>query len=218
MKTILTSIVGSRAHGTETPDSDTDTRSIYVLPTSEIVGIDDYDKFKENKETDTNSWELIRFINLSLNSNPNTLEVLLATPDTFMIWGEELRQLFPHFLCRRHVYNAFKGFATGQRKKLLSPDTNLARKPKSASHYLRVLYNGIELLESGTMSVRIVDTPIGRHVLAAKRDELELAEILEIGDNLIDQIDEAFELSNLPFEPNKCRINEFLLKVRKAYW
>lgn len=219
LKEILNVTVGSLAHGTDHADSDVDTRAIYVLPTSEIVGIGNYQKFIENKVTDENSWELAHYIYLGLRSNPTILEAILSPiVNLTSEEGEELRTLFPCFLNRKHVYNAFKGFATGQRKKMLSPQTNACRKPKSASHYLRVLYNGIELLNSGTFTVKIMETEIGRHVLAAKRSELLFEEVLQIGDELLEKIDIAYANSILPIEADKETINKFLLKIRKENW
>ena len=218
MKTILTTVVGSQAHGTTGPNSDTDTRSIYVLPTSEIVGIGKYNKFIENKETDDNSWEIAQFLYLGLRANPSVLEVLITEPILTSSLGEELRELFPAFLCRRHVYNAFKGFAEGQRKKIVSPLTTSLRKPKSASHYLRVLFNGIELLNTGSFTVKISDTEIGPAVIAAKKDQMLFEEVLQLGDDLLIKLNKAYEVSSLQLEPNKDIINDYLLKVRKEYW
>lgn len=218
MKVILTTVVGSKAHGTDRPDSDIDTRSVYVLPSSEILSIYSWEKFKEDKDTDTNAWELQRFIWLSLKSNPNSLEALKSDPILVEPWGEELRSLFPTFLSRKHVYNAYKGFALGQRKKLLSPDTNDARKPKAASHYLRVLYNGIELLNTGTFTVKISDTDIGWIVKEVKTGEMVIDYVISFGHVLEEQIDRAYETSTLQLEPNKAIINDYLLRVRKEYW
>lgn len=218
MLKILETIVGSRAHGTETPASDTDLRSIYVVPTNQIVGIGNYDKYIENKEADENSWELAKFIYLSLRCNPTCLEVLLSEPSYTHPYGNELRALFPAFLNRKHAYNAFKGFAVGQRKKMMSPTTNYFRKPKAAAHYIRVLYNGIELLQTGKFSVRIADTSVGWVVKAAKNDELDFESIVEIGDKLLDDIHNAYLDSTIQEECDKAAINEFLVKVRKEYW
>jgi len=218
MKTLLTAVVGSRSHGTAGPDSDTDTRSIYQLPTSEILSIGTYNKFIENKETDSNAWEISQALYLALWGNPSVLEVFKCIPELCSDEGQELRDLFPAFLNRKHVYNAFRGFATGQRKKMISPTTNYHRKGKASSHYLRVLWNGIELLSTGDMTVRIIDTEIGRSVFAAKRDELLFEEVLQIGDDLTVKLDLAYEKSTLPLEADKAKINEFLLRVRRAYW
>lgn len=218
IKTILSTVVGSNAHGTSGPDSDTDLRSVFIAPTDTIVGIGNYQKSIENKQADENAWEVAHFIYLSLRCNPSTLECLLAPPTLSTEEGEELRNLFPHFLSKKLVYGAFRGFATQQRAKMISPTTNYFRKEKASSHFLRVIYNGLELLQTGTFTIKIVDTPIGRACLEAKQGKLLFEEILQLGDDLVVKMDETYEKSNLPKEANKEVINRFLVKIRKSNW
>lgn len=215
---ILKTYVGSRAHGTEWSGSDYDERIVFVLPTSQIVGLGEHAKFIEDKTIDSNKWELAHFLYLGLRCNPTILEFLLTTPFETHPWGEELLSLYPCFIRKKYVYDAFRGFAEGQRKKMMSPDTNSQRKPKSASNYLRVLYNGLELLTSGTMTIRIIDTEIGELVRRAKFGEASFEEVFAAGTKLLERLDRAYETSVLPEEPDRDTINEFLLRVRKEYW
>jgi predicted nucleotidyltransferase len=217
-RTLLSTIVGSRAHGTSTPTSDWDIRNVFLQPTRTILTLGGYEKFIENPQADENSWELFHFLRLTLRNNPFTLEALAATPQMSTPEGDELRSLFPQFLSKFKVRGAFLGFATGQKKKMLSPETNYNRTPKAMAHYLRVLYNGIELLRTATMTVRIIDTAIGPQVLAAKRGEMECEEVLSIGERLEREMEEAFLTSEIPDDADLGPINEFHLRLRKLNW
>jgi len=218
-KKLFTAIVGSRAHGTETPTSDYDTRYVMVVPTSELLSLEYSNKFKREPVgvKDENFWELQHFMHLCLKGNPSTLEVLLAPTEFTTPEGEELRALHPKLLQRTKVYDAHRGFARSQMHQLAKTE-NTHDFNKAAAHYLRVLYNGIELLRNGRMTVRITDTPLGETVLRAKRGELSIAEIYALGQELQKEMDEAYANSTLPEEANLAELNEFLLRMRKQNW
>lgn len=218
VRTLLTTTCGSHAHGTATPASDVDERSIFLQPTSAILalGREGYEKFLKHPDRDVNAWELGHFLHLCMKGSPATLEALLVKPELTTEEGEELRALFPHLLARKAIWGCFGGFARSERKTFLSP--NSRRTTKSMGHFLRTLYNGIELLATGTMTVRIVDTPIGETVMAAKLGRLEAGEVLDIGAELERQLDAAAQASKLPDQPNLPAVNQFLLKLRRANW
>lgn len=217
-RALLTAVVGSRAHGTATPASDWDVRSVFLQPTRNLLVLGGYEKYIEAPGVDENSWELFHFLRLGMRNNPFALETLAAPPRESSPEGDELRALFPRFLGRVKVRAAYLGFATGQKKRMLAPDTADARRTKAMSHYLRILFNGIELLRTGSVTIRIVDTEIGPRVLAARRGELTAAEAMEIGEKLEREMEEAFASSRLPDDADPAPINEFHLRVRKANW
>ncbi len=221
MLEILKATVGSIAHGTNTPESDKDVRRVFVEPTATIVGIGNYQKVMANPGEDDNSWELAHFCYLALRNNPQSLEVLLAPYDEATEWGLELRSLFPCFLKRKHVYNAFLGFAGSQKKKLLADSTPAIRKRKSAAHYIRTLWNGYELLSTGTFSVRIRDVQvrhIGDTVYALKTGELEPEKALLVGGEIEQLYNDVFDDSPLALEADKEQINQFVVKIRRQFF
>lgn len=92
---ILRVLCGSRAHGTQRPDSDWDYRGVFVHPTSEVIlhhnrlraggtlEESNWNLNDDGREDDT-TWELGKFLYLATKSNPSILEVFLAprvTPD-----------------------------------------------------------------------------------------------------------------------------------------
>lgn len=221
MREILKVTVGSIAHGTNTPESDLDVRRVFVEPTSVIVGIGNYQKTMANPGEDDNSWELAHFCYLALRNNPQSLEVLLARYDEATEWGLQLRELFPCFLKRKNVYAAFLGFATSQKKKVLSESTPSTRRSKCAAHYIRTLWNGFELLSTGTFTVRIADVKernVGATVLSLKKGELDPAHALELGTEIEALYDQVYNDSVIPLESDKVKINDYLVNVRRQYF
>ena len=225
---ILKVVVGSWAHGLATPESDHDYRGVFVTPTSELLKINGSSKtthWVEGKEDDT-SWELGHFLNLAVHCNPTILETFLA-PWTETGWktcaifndgtnvGDELRKLFPYVWNSNDVKNAFIGYGLNQRKKFL--DNKDAKPNKFAAAYLRSLYNAWELLKTGTLTIRIIDTPIGETVRRFKNGNYKRGEVIDECWHWEQEVNRAFA-ENPDKEANLEPVNEFLLRVRKEFW
>lgn len=216
-RNVLRVIVGSHAHGTAGPTSDTDIRSVFMVPTAALVSLDPPpDTAKKETEGDDNAWELAHFMRLCCKGSPTVFEVLLVDPFECNQIGAGLRKLMPHTLARPVIFNAFYGYARREKGTFLSPLSG--RTFKSMGHYMRILYNGAEILRTGTMTVRIVDTPIGQMCLDAKRGLLTAEEVLAKGEELIADLRRAEAESPLPELPNMEPLNEFLLDVRRKHF
>lgn len=230
---ILKVIVGSQAHGLATPESDFDYRGVFVVPTREILSLGNT-KMTTNWNEGTNddtSWEIGHFLNLATHCNPTILETFLApvvdihatewTDEDRVDYGKELRDLFPYVWNSKDVMNAFIGYGLNQRKKFF--DDKDKRASKYAVAYLRTLYQGWELLSTGTFTIRIADTPIGETLKRWK--SMQSSEILK--NNAGEVIDLCLHWESelrkaYDANPNKQtdfnKVNEFLLKVRKEFW
>jgi len=214
-KNILSVLVGSRAHGLSLPDSDYDYRGVFVLPTRDIWGLGAKPStisWKEGEEDDT-KWEVGHFLNLAIKSNPSILEVFVSPVETSTKLGEELLALFPHLWSSTGVRDAFLGYSKNQRKKFLEEDSD--RVWKYAVAYIRVLLMGIELLETGNMSVQLEpDNKID--LMAIKQGGWSKGDIINWATSLEARFAEAYKAN-----PNKQtdlkEANEFLLKVRRIY-
>lgn len=214
MKTILRVLVGSRAHGLNTDASDYDWREVFVQPTETVLGLTGYKKL--TNDNDDTRWEVGHFCHLALKCNPSILEALCAPASLVTPEGQELRDLFPKFLSKRLVRDAFKGFATSQKKSMLTRDVPVERTYKFMAHWLRMLYCGSQLLAYGVLPINIGD---GNHVVearirAARKAEMTIEEGINLGTFLESSIDAAYEVTNIPDEPDVKAIEAFLLKVR----
>ncbi|TKB87273.1 MAG: hypothetical protein E8D43_06110, partial [Nitrospira sp.] len=157
---ILKVVVGSHAHGLAGPESDKDYRSVFVLPTAELfrVGFKYQGTRMMKEEADETSWEIGHFLQLALQGHPLVLETLVAPVVTMDDWGAELRQLFPRLWSAQAAHESFLNYCDNQRKKMLEKKDG--RPAKYAAAYVRVLFNLCELLERGTFSIRISETPV----------------------------------------------------------
>jgi hypothetical protein len=212
---ILKVLVGSQAHGLAGPGSDADYRSVFVMPTIEMfrLGYKPQDtRWVEGAEDET-SWEIGRFLLLAVQGHPLILEAFLAPVIEADAWGHDLRRLFPAVWDPRTTYESFLGYCLNQRKKFL--DKKDQRPEKYASAYLRVLHNLGELLETGTFTVRIVDTPVGDLMTRIKSGSFNMGEIIDLGERWTEHA--AKLLSRCRQKQDLDKVNDFLTRIRKAF-
>lgn len=217
MRTILKVLVGSQAHGLATPESDFDYRGVFVVPTTEILSLGktkQQTSWIEGKDDDT-SWELGHFLHLATKCNPTILETFISPIVETTEDGDALRELFNDVWNSADVANAFIGYGLNQRKKFL--DEKDGRPNKFAAAYIRSLYNGWELLSTGTFNVRIADTPIGETVRRFKMGEYEIGEVIDICVKLEKKVRAAYE-ANPDKKTDVEKINAFLLDMRQKHW
>jgi len=79
---LFEAIVGSQAHGTNTPESDVDKAFIYILPKEHLYGTDYIPQLRVN--ADYTGFEIRRFLELVRSNNPTILE-LLNTPEDCIV-------------------------------------------------------------------------------------------------------------------------------------
>lgn len=218
--TIFKCLVGSRAHGLDTPESDNDFRGVFIVPTREIVGLGTSIKttnWIEGKVDDT-SWEIGHFLKLATKCNPTILETFISpltyVNEEYKETVDEMRDLFPAIWNSQYVHDAFVGYAHNQRKKLF--EKKFGRPHKYAAAYLRVLYNAAELLETGTFTVRIGDLPIGQFIFDVKNKDpsISLGDIINKCEELERAVDRAY--AKRPDKKTDIElVNNFLIKVRQ---
>ncbi len=109
-------ISGSRAYGTQLPTSDTDLKGVFVLPREQFYGLVRVPQVSSEKNDEV-YYELHRFAELLLQSNPNILEMLASPPDC-VLYCHPLFEVFlaQNFLSKQ-CRDTFAGFAFSQIKK-----------------------------------------------------------------------------------------------------
>jgi predicted nucleotidyltransferase len=213
--TIYACVMGSRAFGLATDGSDTDRRGVFLAPTPLFWRFEKPPTHVEGPAEEQFSWELERFCELALRANPNILECLHSplveyADDT----GRELLALRGAFHSRR-THETYAPYALGQRKKL-EADVRAHGAPrwKHAMHLLRLLTSSRDLLRTGALNVDVGD--LREPLLAVKRGEVPWAEVESWMGRLADEADEAAHRSPLPEEPDRRRVEDFLVRVRRA--
>lgn len=240
---ILKTLVGSQAHGLADKNSDYDYRGVFVQPTSEILSLGANYKpnsWFEGKEDQT-LYEIGHFLHLATKCNPSILEVFKAPiveqmqqyngentlvpydKDQDCIYksgawfhvGSRLRDLFPYVWNPNDAFNAFVGYSSNQRKKLL--DKKDDRGPKFACAYLRTLYNLEQLLSTGNFTLDVTHNKILFERLTQIRNgNFSVGGVIDEAENIIEKC--KLLRDNCSHKPDLQKINTFLLNVRKMFW
>jgi len=206
--TVFSTVVGSIAYGTNTPESDIDIKGIFVYPTEKILSLNKGKETINRNNPDIEYHEVEKFIRLASKCNPTILEMLYL--DKYSIVEPEAKLLIDNrssFLSVT-IYKSYGGYALSQAKKLYIKGMNFTRYEKHSRHCFRLLLQGKQLLETGNLNVKI-DNPE------------ELFNISKLSpEDLINKFEEEFKefdkiKTDLPPLPNYEKINEILLKIRE---
>lgn len=207
MNIILEGIVGSTAYGLNTPDSDIDLLGIYVAELDEILGFYSVKETITHTNPDYTYHEVGKYLKLAMNCNPTILELMyldswnICTP-----YGKLITENRHHFLSN-HIFNSYGKYALSQARKL-SKGLIKGRYEKHARHCFRLLLQGKQLLETGTMDVKLKNPDYIMNI--GKLPSNELLELFEHTYNEFKGIK-----SILPDVPNYDVINKLLLNIRK---
>ena len=116
---MLLGVSGSYGYGTNREGSDIDFRGVTLNLPSDLIGLTDFEQF-EDRKTDTVIYSFMKIINLLLNCNPNTIEILGLDPDQYVIISPEGQRLLDHkslFLTKRAA-ESFGHYAGAQLRRL----------------------------------------------------------------------------------------------------
>jgi predicted nucleotidyltransferase len=208
-------IVGSRAYGLDTEDSDTDRRGFYLPPAELQWSLYGVPEQLENSATEEIYWELQKFITLALKANPNILECLYSPLiETVLPLAEELLSMRSIFLSKL-IYQTYNGYVMSQFKKLTKDLENYGTiRWKHAMHLIRLLLSGITALNEGLVPVRVDD--YRDKLLAIKAGAIPWEAVDAWRRDLHKEFDAAFCATSLPDRPNYERANEFLIQARRS--
>jgi hypothetical protein len=216
MNIILEAVCGSIAYGLATPNSDEDLRGVFVAPTEQLLGLRKPAETVDKTNPDVCYHEVEKYMRLCLKCNPSLLEILFM--DDYRILtdeGQALIDLRSAFLSNT-VRHAYGGYAISQARRLNARGDGIwdsdvkNRYAKHGRHCFRLLDQGQQLLETGTLTVRV-----------SNREELfALGELSPL--EMVDKFEERFRefnsaVSILPDHPDFERVNSLLLEIRHAH-
>ncbi|MFB3891976.1 MAG: DNA polymerase beta superfamily protein [Phycisphaerae bacterium] len=208
-------IVGSRAYGLATADSDVDRRGVYLPPADMQWSLFGVPEQLEDQQADECYWELQKCLVLALKANPNVLEVL-SSPIVEHVTplGQELLDLRPAFLSKL-VYQTYNGYVMSQFKKLQQDVRARGQiKWKHAMHLMRLLLSGITILKEHTVPVRVTEH---RDRLIAIRDgRVPWDEVNAWRLALHGEFEAAYAATTLPDRPDYAAANALLIKARRS--
>jgi hypothetical protein len=208
-------IVGSRAYGLDTDESDTDLRGIYLAPAELQWSIFGAPEQFEDNAAQTCYWELQKFLIRALKANPNILECLYSPMvEKVTPLGEQLLGMRECFLSQM-IFQTFNGYAMSQFKKIDQDIRNHGEvRWKHAMHLLRLLLTGAAALRQGRIAVR-VEAHRDR-LLAVKHGEVGWEEVNAWRKELHHDFEVALTTTRLPERPDYEAANGFLVRARRA--
>lgn len=211
---IFRCIVGSRAFGLDTDDSDTDLRGIYLAPAELQWSLYGAPEQFEDNLTQACYWEVQKFLVMALKANPNILECLYSPlVEKISPMGEELLAIRDKFLSQM-IFQTFNGYALSQFKKIEQDRRSQGHiRWKHAMHLLRLLMAGAATLREGRVPVHV--GAARESLLAVKRGEMTWDAVDAWRQQLHAEFEQALVTTSLPERPDYEAANQLLLRARK---
>lgn len=208
-------IVGSRAYGLETDESDTDRRGFYLPPADRQWSLLGVPEQLERHESQECYWELEKFLRLALRADPNVLECLYTPLIEYAdALAKELLQMRSAFLTRM-VYQTYNGYVLSQFKQLNRDLRNKGRiRWKHTMHLIRLLISGISILKESEVPALV--TEHREKLLAIRNGRWDWKEVDAWRRKLHREFDAAYDRTTLPEHPDYDRANVLLLKARRS--
>ena len=139
---ILLTLGGSHAYGTNVEGSDVDIRGIALNSKEEILTNKNFEQFV-NEATDTTIYSFNKIINLLINVNPNTIEMLGCKPEHYLYLspiGQELIDNRHLFISKKCVHS-FGGYANQQLRRLTSKSARIVGQAEQEQYILNSIKN-----------------------------------------------------------------------------
>ena len=234
---ILRCEVGSGAHGLAFKNKDDrDEMGITIPPPEYVLGMEHFEHYIQRDQPDgvrsqpgdldLTIYSLQKWMRLALAGNPSILLMLFAPPLRATVLGKELQELAPHIVSMQ-AGPRFLGYLTAQKQRLLK-ERGTAHIPnrgdkdaKYASHMLRLGYQGIELLETGRISLPMPE-PALTICREIKRGGGSLDDALNTAGILIRRIEDLlhapFDQGPLDAHPDTEIVNAWMVEAHLRSW
>ena len=234
---ILRFLTGSYLYGTNTPASDKDFIAVFMPTEDELLGLREEHIIEDRtnpsssgkrntiEDIDCVYYSLHKFAELARQNNPNIIELLFA-PKRNIIECDSIGDIFldkRDLFVSNRCYNTFKGYAQSQRKKLEIKKTNMTGRrelskeygydTKFASHLIRLLFEGTQLLTEGFIKFPLENASFLRDVRAGKYSMMEFLEEAKHHERTMDL---AYANCKLPnYKDTFSSINELVIDLVK---
>lgn len=228
LDSLFVTVSGAHIYGFPSADSDVDLRGCHRLPLEKVVGLTmsnqtvDRMEIRNGLEVDIVSHDVGKYLGLLVKNNGYILEQvfspIVVNGDSFL---DELRPIAKKCITKNHYYH-YRGFYANQRK-LIAKSVSVTA--KSVLYAYRVLATGIYLMNTGEVvtdlnqlasELKIPDIPqlIESKIAEKVEFEFDLNKHLQRLNQLEKRLDQSFEDSKLPENPERDPVNRLLLDVR----
>lgn len=217
LSVLMSAIVGSRAHGLNTDESDHDRRGFFVAGSAIQFSLDGPPQQIVHDGDQLCYWETGKFLHLALKANPTVLEALYSPAVEFIspIIADDLLRLRDRgaFLSRL-VHQTFMGYADSQFQKMTrARERGLSFKWQHAMHLIRLLHAGIQLVRERNLDV-MVPADRREELLAIKSGRVKWRDVCARRDELVAHFNSAAANSQLPERPDVASANALLMSLR----
>lgn len=236
---ILRGLVGSTVHGLSNPGTDDrDEMGVCIEPSEYVVGLRDFEHYVSRTQPegapsgpgdlDLTIYGLRKFCRLALKGSPTVLLLLFVEGEHVLTRtraGERLQALAPAFLSRQ-TGRAFRGYLEAQRRSLLGERHATRTRElsgehgydtKYAMHALRIAVQGIELLQTGRISLPVPE-PERAFLREVRSGAVALDEVVGRLEELTQRLDRLVAASELPSKGDRDRVDRFLVDEYRAAW
>lgn len=244
--TILRTEVGSGVHGLSIDGTgDRDEMGICLEPPEFVVGLRKFEQYEyrtaaertgiadarsEPGDLDLVVYSARKWMGLALQGNPTVITPLFAPADAIVHItpaGEDLRAN-ADMIVSRQAGHRFIGYLRGQRERMLNGtvDKRVNRPElverygfdvKFAGHMVRLGVQGVELLETGRMTLPMPD-PWRTWIRDLRQGRHTQQEAIDAAAELEARLDALTWTADLPEHPDKARANRWLIETYQTKW
>jgi uncharacterized protein len=242
--TVLRATTGSQMYGISISDSsDSDELAVCVESIGAFAGFTEFEQFvfrtaaartgqhdapSEAGDLDLTIYGLKKFLRLALGGNPSVMDLLFVpAPLILHPIGEQIQALAP-WIVSRQAGRRYLGYMESQRQRMLGErgqkrvnrtDLEAAHgfDTKYMSHILRLGYQGVELLETGRLTLPLPQSERD-FIKAVRRGEWSLNTCLTEAGDLEHEIKGLIDTSPLPDEPDRDYVEKWMLRVYSDWW
>lgn len=236
-KTILSLEYGSRAHGTNTVDSDSDIMSIFVEDPGFVTGIDTIDTQASSTagvsnrsgvgDTDETAYPLRKFAALAAHGNPTVLTAFFVPAYIHSEWAGQILVANRKLFLSKQAGARFLGYMRGQRDAMTGMRNKRTNRPelvhkfgydtKFAYHMIRLGMQGIELMNNSKIQLPMKKDSV-KALMSIRSGELTREEVLDWSWALDELLKISIEKSDLQDAPDRAKINELLHEIYMEVW
>lgn len=207
-------ITGSRLYGTNDENSDIDYRCIEFETPNELLGLTNVDTVQTIQNgTDVITYPFRKFCHLLLEGNPNIVEMVFVPYNLVLYEHKYFSYLLKHkdYFISDNIRKKFYGFAISEMKqaeKEMSAGKTDAVLFKHLAHTVRLLHEGIELLNTGKITFPIHSAETIKQIRAGYYSGTDC---LELVNSLIAELNSTIGL--LPETPRKDKVEKLMVNV-----
>ena len=224
-RTIMLTVGGSHAYGTNIETSDLDIRGCTLQSRRELIGFERFEQVIDNA-TDTTIYAFNKFISLLINCNPNIIELLGNKPEHYPYLSDIGKELVEnrHMFFSQKAIRSFCGYTNQQLRQLKNATArNYREEDVKEQHLLETikasmadLADTTDLLKDGRISVNIqrVGEKISCSVNVENYPLREFAKTIKAMANIASDFD---RLSNKPLSKDDAHAGKHAMHLIRLY-